>query len=354
MLNTKIYDLSSYEPNERTGTYGGQAGDKEGITIDGEYWIVKYPKSTNGMVGDLPSYTTAPLSEYIGSHIYQMLGFETHDTLLGIRNDKLVVACKDFCKTEGSLREMRTLKNIYNKQLSELLEKSFSSTSSSHLIDIDKMLLVMEHNPILQKVPEINDRFWDMFIIDILINNNDRNNGNWGLLLENGQYKLAPVFDNGAAFSNKMSDEKIRILLNDETKIKNSVLNTTTLYSHNDKKVNARDIIKLDFVGLKESVKRNTPKIQSQMDNIQQFISNIPLKFNGISVCSEVRKKFYTISMKLRLENFLIPAFEKANEQANEKPSAIAAVEKIKAEQKNDPQKSFPTKSRNNNVDIDD
>lgn len=36
-----------------------------------------------------------------------------------------------------------------------------------------------------------------------------------------------------------------------------------------------------------------------------------------------------------------------------EKPSAIAAVEKIKAQQKNEPQNNVPTKSRKNNIDID-
>lgn len=115
----KMIDLNGYLTNERNGIYGGQAGDKEGITINNEYWIVKYPKNTKGMRGDLDSYTTAPLSEYIGSHIYQMLGIDTHDTMLGIRNGKIVVACKDFCKVEGSLREIRTIKNVYNVELSK-------------------------------------------------------------------------------------------------------------------------------------------------------------------------------------------------------------------------------------------
>lgn len=43
MKKTVIQDLNPYIPNERNGTYGGKAGDKEGITINGEYWIVKYP-----------------------------------------------------------------------------------------------------------------------------------------------------------------------------------------------------------------------------------------------------------------------------------------------------------------------
>lgn len=46
MIRTEIMNLDKYENNERNGMYGGKAGDKEGITIDGEYWIVKYPMST--------------------------------------------------------------------------------------------------------------------------------------------------------------------------------------------------------------------------------------------------------------------------------------------------------------------
>ena len=33
------------------------------------------------------------------------------------------------------------------------------------------------------KVKELKEKFWDMFIIDSLIGNKDRHNGNWGILL---------------------------------------------------------------------------------------------------------------------------------------------------------------------------
>ena len=91
--------------------------------------------------------------------MYQILGIEAHETRLGIRNGKLVVACKDFCQTEGSLREIRTIKNVYNKELAEQLETSLSSTSDSHLVEIESILIHLTHNPILKKVPEIRQRF---------------------------------------------------------------------------------------------------------------------------------------------------------------------------------------------------
>ena len=61
------------------------------------------------------SYMTAPLPEYIGSQIYKVLGYKVHETKLGIRNGKLVLACKDFAKPDLQLQEFREIKNYYNQ-----------------------------------------------------------------------------------------------------------------------------------------------------------------------------------------------------------------------------------------------
>ena len=49
------------------------------------------------------SYTNSPISEYLGSHIYKILGFDVHDTILGYANGKNVVACKDFLNRNESI-----------------------------------------------------------------------------------------------------------------------------------------------------------------------------------------------------------------------------------------------------------
>lgn len=48
----EIFDFSNAEYSNRNGSYGGAAGDKDGIVINGEPWIAKYPKSNEGMAGD--------------------------------------------------------------------------------------------------------------------------------------------------------------------------------------------------------------------------------------------------------------------------------------------------------------
>ena len=309
----QIIDFDSCPVNERNGTYGGMAGDKEGITFQGEYWIIKYPKSTKGMRGDLISYMTSPLSEFIGSNIYDILGYDVHETLLGIRNDKLIVACKDFCVNEGALREVRTLKNVYNTELSKRVEKSISSTSSSHIVDLQEMMLHFKYNPILSKIPDLKERFWNCVVVDILINNNDRNNGNWGILYENKEYKLAPVFDNGAAFSNKYTDEKIADILSNPERMRQSIMAASTVYGIENRMLSAQEILRVDNSDLRNALKCNLEKIRKKMPEIKSFIYEIPEYFGEYPVCSNTRKEFYVKGMELRVEQLLEPALEMRN-----------------------------------------
>ena len=256
---TEIIDLTNCKLNERAGTYGGKAGFKDAIIYNDAYWIVKYPQSTKGFRTRDITYTTAPLSEYIGSQIYQKLGYDVHDTILGYRNDKIVVACKDFCEKEGALREIRTLKNLANEELAEKLNQSFNSTGDSHFVDLEETLLHVKYNDILSKIPNIEERFWDMVVVDALINNNDRNNSNWGVLYENGEYKLAPIYDNGASFSNKISDNKLLKQLQNKDIMIQSIQSSTTVYSLKDKQIFTKDLFQLQYKGLKQAILRNVP-----------------------------------------------------------------------------------------------
>lgn len=311
-----IRDYNDCPLSKRNGMYGGQAGDKEGILVNGENWIVKYPKNTKNMRNVAIPYTTASLSEYIGSNIYDILGIDVHKTELGIRNDKLVVVCKDFCKNIGDLRELRTIKNTYNKELNEKLETSLVSTSDSHLIDIEDILIHLDYNPILKNVPYVKERFWEQVIVDVLINNNDRNNGNWGVLYDERRdyYELAPVYDNGAAFSNKISDDKMEEILNNPIKMANSADNSITIYSLNGKTLFAKNLTLIENKDFYETAASLIPYIYSKLDEIANFINRIPEEYEGIPVCSAIKKEFYIQNLDYRFDNFLVPIYDKAVE----------------------------------------
>lgn len=316
----EFIDFNDCMVNERNGTYGGMAGSKEGITYNGNYWIIKYPKNTKDMNDVDISYTTAPLSEYIGSHIYQELGYDVHETLLGFRNNKLVVACKDFCLNRGDLLEIRTLKNTYNEELENRLNVEISSTGSQHMIEIKEILIHLDNNPILSNIHGLKERFWDCVVIDGLINNNDRNNGNWGILLENNTYKISPIFDNGASFSNKLSDEKIRTRLKNFDNLRMSAVNIATAYSDNGKRFTYKKILSFNNEDLKDAIMKNTKLISDKMGDITNLLNSIPNVYKGIPIITEERKNFYLKSMEIRFNELILPRYLEICKERNIQP----------------------------------
>ena len=71
-----VSELINVENLERTNrSFGGNAGAKNGIILNNEEYIIKYPKNIKEIKKVEISYSTSPLSEYIGSHIYEILGF---------------------------------------------------------------------------------------------------------------------------------------------------------------------------------------------------------------------------------------------------------------------------------------
>lgn len=314
----KIYDFSNNELSYKNGSYGGAAGSKDGIVINGEEWMIKYPKSLSQMEGENASYSTAPLSEFLGSHIYSILGYDVHDTMLGIRNNKLVVACKDFATDRKMLLEIRTIKNHVNSELFDIAEKRGLGSSETHIVDLNELMLHLDKNPILANIEGIKQRFFEQAIIDVFINNNDRNNGNWGIIREKGKNdRLAPIFDNGGSFSTKMSEKKI-LKMTYSHEIKNNVLNVLTAYGENEHKFNAKKFFsKVEGDAcFQNAIVRVTENIKAHMDDILSLLDSIPEHVEDknkrvYEVCSGIRKNFYKYQLKTRFENLLMPECEK-------------------------------------------
>lgn len=309
-----MVDFSDCPYSNRHGQYGGQAGDKDGIIYEKEYWIIKYPKATKDMKGDnLPSYTTSPLSEYIGSHIYGVLGFDVHETLLGERNNQIVVACKDFRKKYEDLAEIRMIKNAANRQIQEYSGTNIPLSATGDSVNLEELLLHFAVNPLMQST-EIVCRFWECAVVDILIDNNDRNNGNWGLLCdeETGVRRLAPVYDNGNSFNNKMSEEQIEKRLQEPLeKLRNESIGSRTAYLYNGHILSAKKLLNLDIPELQEAVTRVVPVIGMKMKDIAGVIEDIPECYHGKAVCSPRRKSFYIKTLEARYEELLLPAYRK-------------------------------------------
>lgn len=150
--------------------YNGANGKKIAIEYSGEQYMLKFPPSGKGKPTEL-SYTNSCLSEHIASSVFNMLGVTAQETMLGTfkvnGREKLVCACKDFTAGGKQLFDFCSIKNTIldsdtngsGTELSEILE----TIEKQQFVSPDRLL---EH-------------FWDVFVIDALLGNFDRHNGNW-------------------------------------------------------------------------------------------------------------------------------------------------------------------------------
>ena len=295
-------------------TYGGHSGSKKGIILNNERWFLKYPKSTKSMDVKGLSYTTSPISEYLGSHIYSLLGFDVHNTILGITNNKVVVACKDFLNKNETILDYNSLKNDYDEKVEKEIEELSSSSNKDHLgTDIDEIIIVMNNNSYFAKMPELKSRFWDMFVVDALISNNDRNDNNWGLILDHNTMNLrvSPVYDNGASFYSKSSDERIESILKNEFKMKQVIYDSAVSSFIKDGKIinPLKFIEKMDNKNLNEAILRVVPKID--LNKIKELFSSIPSSYENLPILTEAQKKLYYESLVYKYENVLKKVYDK-------------------------------------------
>mgnify|MGYP003397272832 FL=1 len=122
----KEIDFSNCQSNART--YNGANGSKIGIYYNNENYMLKFPPKPKNNI-EL-SYTNFCISEYVSCKILKTLGLNSQDTILGKYRNKIVVACKDFRKTNEIFADFASLKNTiienssggYDTELSDILE----------------------------------------------------------------------------------------------------------------------------------------------------------------------------------------------------------------------------------------
>lgn len=178
--------------------YGGMNGNKIGIIYNNENYMLKFPPIPKKY--KIMSYTNSCISEDIACKIYQSLGIDTQETILGTYRDKVVVACKDFEVDGYRLKDFALLKNTivsseqqgYGTELLDILE----TINSQEIFDKEKL----------------KERFWEMFVADAFLGNFDRHNGNWGFLIneETGKVKLAPIYDCGSCLYPQNTEETMK------------------------------------------------------------------------------------------------------------------------------------------------
>lgn len=299
----QIADFNGYDQNQRM--YGGTAGRKMGISYEGKNYILKFPGNLKeqGMKNIRLSYSNSPVCEYIGSRIYGILGFEVHETILGERNGKTVVACRDFLKDGERLYEFDKIKVTFEPHF---LDSGGNETNGVG-VDLYEILMTIQEHPFLKDVPGIREHFWNMFVVDALLGNPDRNNSNWGIILgTDGGKRIAPVYDNGNCLNCKWDEEKMVEVLADEKKLEiEAYKGRRCIFELKQKKINPYQLMEsMEYPECSQAVERLVPVMGGTLPQIRELIWDIP-------VLSDVQKKFYDAVMERRYEKVFLPLYRK-------------------------------------------
>ena len=191
----------------RNKTYGGANGNKISVIYQDHLYMLKFPGIPR--INKDMSYANGCISEYLGSHVFELAGIPVQQTLLGTYTnngkEKIVVACRDFTSPEVVLQDFASLKNTI-----------IGSSSNGYGTELEDILETIEQQMVMD--PKIlRERFWDMFIVDALIGNWDRHNGNWGFLYNptTDETILAPVFDCGSSLYPQADETIMQNVLKD-------------------------------------------------------------------------------------------------------------------------------------------
>lgn len=280
-----MIDYSKYSDGDRF--YSG-AERKKSILVSGSPYLIKFQKNSR------EGLQFNHVSEYLGSHIFSMLGIETQETDLGIYHGENVVAIRDFLGEDEVFVPFNGLGDSSLEQDKEKYQYSY-----------DDIIAMLKENIKLTDVEQTIDLFWDMFIIDALIANFDRHGSNWGFIKKDNKYRLSPIFDNGSSlFPQLNTDEKIDQVLNNQEEINMRIYKfPTSQVKYKEKKSSYYEIISsLEFEECNNALVRITER--ADLNKINQLIDLV----EGISY---KRKRFYKIIIKQRFEKILLESYQK-------------------------------------------
>ena len=276
--------------------YNGANGKKIAVLYAGHQYMLKFPPSGETKPTEL-SYINSCISEHIASSIFNMLGINAQQTLLGTftvnGTEKVVCACRDFTESGNILYDFCSIKNT--------VIDSEHGGSATELEDIIETIQKQQFVP----VDELLKHFWDVFIADALLGNFDRHNGNWGFLYNNRTQtsEIAPVFDCGSCLL-PQADESVmqRVLKNEEEMNARVFQFPTSVIKLNGKKINYYDFITAaGYSECNSALLRIIPKIDLRQTDT--FIDTLPY-------LSEIQRSFYKEYISARYEKILVPAYK--------------------------------------------
>lgn len=289
-----MIDFSDYPV--RNKTYAGANGSKISILYNDELYMLKFPAVPT--INKEISYANGCISEYLGCHIFESIGIPVQKTLLGTYTKngkkKIVVACKDFTAGGFVLQDFASLKNTI-----------IDSAHNGYGTELSDIVKTLEEQTAIDS-QKLTEWFWDMFIVDALIGNWDRHNGNWGFLYDTNtdEMQLAPVYDCGSSLYPQADEEIMKAVLSDKNELHYRVYEIpTSAILLNGKKIKYFDFISsLEYEECNQALLRIVPKID--LEKIKRIVEETPF-------ISALQKGFYITMLSKRKEIILDYAYNK-------------------------------------------
>lgn len=284
--------------------YNGANGKKIAVEFEGKQYMLKFPPSGKGKPTEL-SYTNGCLSEHIASSIFNLLGVEAQETMLGTftidGKTKVVCACLDFTTEGKQLFDFCSIKNTI-----------LDSDSSGSGTELEDVLEAIDKQQFMDTV-RLKAYFWDMFVADALLGNFDRHNGNWGFLYDPAEKKssIAPVFDCGGCLLPQADEEVMSKVLTDPAERDMRIFRfPTSALKQRGRKINYYDfLLRAEDEDCGQAVKRIYERVD--MGKIGAFIDAVPY-------LTALQRQFYKSYIAARLDLILWPAYEMVTREAPE------------------------------------
>ena len=275
--------------------YNGANGKKIAIEYEGEPYMLKFPPSGENKPTEL-SYTNSCISEHIASTVFNMVGIPAQKTILGTfeigGKSKIVCACKDFTADGSRLFDFCSIKNTVIDS-----EHGGTGTELNDILDTIEKQQYIDPTILLE-------HFWNVFVVDALLGNFDRHNGNWGFLYYDATKTatLAPVYDCGSCLLPQADERIMNTVLNNDDELNARIYRFPTSAI----KVDGRKINYYDFLqaaknqDCNDAVMRMAQKIN--MDEICAFVEEVPS-------LDATQKRFYQVYLTARHQRIIEPAY---------------------------------------------